>query len=476
MQKRTLLLLLVVLTAALGADRDEEWKRRLHRGPRGLEGPTGSDGGSGAIGPQGLAGDTGPSGGNTGAQGAAGARGAQGAIGSTGNVGGVGQKGATGARGVIGAVGATGLVGDTGDDYIFPGQRGATGVTGPTGRRGNTGAVGSVGVTGADNETPGGVGNDGDTGAQGAAGPQGATGPQGVTGPRGIPGALAGRGPQGPSGDAGTNGATGQSGFNGTAPLILTETFISAQWPNPPQGQLFTIPTNVTLINIEIWGGGGSTQNASSGLGVYSTFVCPGATAGVYASASYFTRGVRQLRAFVGFGGLYGRNGEATTVVDVPEDNGPENNLISIEADGGTGTVIHHSCSTLSESGIVPPLAPAGIANIYGSNLVANSDFYDLGSGSGTGYVAIMPAGDTVQQVLAGGGTGGTVFGALSQPGAPGVLTTSSTSGVATSAIRTPGAIAVGGAGCVATAGSLGTTPSFCFGSPGGDGLVRIWY
>jgi hypothetical protein len=153
-----------------------------------------------------------------------------------------GSAGPTGPQGPQGATGATGATGPQGSQGLT-GATGATGSTGATGPQGPTGPQGLTGVTGPQ-------GPKGDTGATGSAGPQGATGATGATGPQGPIGFT---GPQGPQGVQGIQGPPGTSAGFARIPDIRIFTTSGT----------FVVPTNVTKIMVELWGGGGGGGNGN---------------------------------------------------------------------------------------------------------------------------------------------------------------------------------------------------------------------
>jgi hypothetical protein len=299
-------------------------------GPAGPQGPVGPAGPQGSAGPQGPKGDTGPTGavgptGLTGPQGPAGAQGPKGDIGATGLT---GTTGATGATGSIGPMGPQGPKGDTGatgsTGAVGPtGLTGPQGPTGPQGSKGDTGAVGPVGPAGPQG-LKGDTGPTGATGAAGAVGPTGLTGPQGPAGPQGPKGDTGATGPAGPSGTTGPTGPQGPAGPTGG--LIGRQEFLSSG------GGTFTfvVPTGVTRLSVELYGGGGG--------GAISQ--CPGGGGGgggAYTSTILTVQEGQTLTISVG------APGSAATGYSVPGNKGGDtqvldaNNAVLAVAGGGAG-------------------------------------------------------------------------------------------------------------------------------------------
>src|SRR4051812_14144710 len=97
----------------------------------------------------------------------------------------------------------------------------------------------------------------------GPAGPQGPKGDPGPQGPAGPPGGPAGpAGSAGPQGLPGTPGPQGPPGASGSA--IPTVQVFNASGA-------FVAPSNVTRVEVEVWGGGGAggsvKTNLPTGLG-----------------------------------------------------------------------------------------------------------------------------------------------------------------------------------------------------------------
>jgi hypothetical protein len=120
---------------------------------------------------------------------------------------------------------------------VFTVDLGAVGPVGPAGPQGPQGPIGP----------PGGTGSQGPAGAQG---PQGSQGPPGPQGPQGTTGAT------GPTGLAGATGAAGPPGTAGPSNFRL---FIG--------NDTFTVPSGVSLIQIEAVGAGGAGANFGGGGG-----------------------------------------------------------------------------------------------------------------------------------------------------------------------------------------------------------------
>src|SRR5207237_1109993 len=93
----------------------------------------------------------------------------------------------------------------------------------------------------------------GDTGAAGAQGLKGDTGAAGAQGLKGDTGAAGAQGPAGPPGPAGTGGS-----LHGVAEFI--------------NSGIFTVPTGVTSVLVEIWGGGGGGGGSCRNLDTVNRF------------------------------------------------------------------------------------------------------------------------------------------------------------------------------------------------------------
>jgi hypothetical protein len=185
---KTLIAMLVVLTACANEAPNNTTSPDALVGPQGPQGPQGLKGDPGVQGDKGDKGDVGPQGpqglkgdkGDTGAQGTQGPQGPKGDTGAQGPQGFQGTQGPQGLKGDMGAQGAQGLKGDKGD-------KGDTGAQGPQGLKGDTGAQGAQGLQGLKGDT-GAQGLKGDKGDQGIQGLQGVQGPKGDTGAQGIQG------------------------------------------------------------------------------------------------------------------------------------------------------------------------------------------------------------------------------------------------------------------------------------------------
>lgn len=139
-------------------------------------------------------------------------------------------------------------------------QQGPQGPAGPTGPRGATGPAGPAGPTGATGST-GPAGPPGPMGTTGPAGPAGPAGPMGATGATGSAGPA---GPQGPPGPGGSGG--GITVFN--TPSVLAQSYV--------------VPSGVTEVMVEAWGGGGGANIGNGGSGCDGRALIP-----VTAGASY---------------------------------------------------------------------------------------------------------------------------------------------------------------------------------------------
>jgi hypothetical protein len=308
-------------------------------GPQGPAGPQGAQGIQGEVGPQGPAGSNGIDGTNgqdgapgpqgiQGIQGEAGPQGIQGIQGEMGPQGPIGLTGATGPQGPIGLTGPTGATGATGPQ----GPIGLTGATGPQGPIGLTGATGATGATGPQ-------GPQGIQGIQGEVGPQGQIGLTGATGPQGPIGLTGQTGPQGTAGSNGSNGqnslvktttetagvncATGgvklefgiDANTNGVLDALeinssLTKYICNGDAANQLNGgssfsnvQVFqvpgsfnwTVPTGVTKVVVECWGGGASGTHFT---GSYA------GSAGGYGKGIYSVTSGQIINVTVGAGGI----------------------------------------------------------------------------------------------------------------------------------------------------------------------------
>ncbi len=177
-----------------------------------------------------------------------------------------------------------------------PGPTGPTGPVGPTGPAGATGAQGATGSQGPTG-SQGAVGPTGPQGSTGAAGPTGPQGPTGAQGPAGATGAVGATGPQGPAGvqgptgSQGPAGATGPTGPAGSGGYTNMQVFTS--------NGTFTVPSGVTNIMVEVWGGGGGGASGSSG----GTRGCGGMGGGYGKSYLTVTPGANHA-VVIGAGGL----------------------------------------------------------------------------------------------------------------------------------------------------------------------------
>jgi hypothetical protein len=124
------------------------------------------------------------------------------------------------------------------------GPQGSAGPPGTNGSQGPTGPQGSVGPAGP-------TGPQGPAGAQGRPGTNGLSivGPAGTNGTPGSPGDPGATGPTGPQGPPGPNGAPGPAGPTGTGGVPHMLVFDT--------NGVFVVPTGVSNIIFETWGGGG---------------------------------------------------------------------------------------------------------------------------------------------------------------------------------------------------------------------------
>ena len=252
-------------------------------------------------------------------------------------------NGATGPQGPIGLTGATGPTGSQGPIGLTgaQGPQGIQGVAGTTGLQGPAGAAGTNGLntlvlttsepSGA-NCSNGGVkieyGLDanyngildaieinsslsqyvcnGATGPQGPASATGAQGPVGLTGPQGPQGIQGVTGAQGPIGLTGPQGAQGIQGPTGaTGPSMFSNMLVYAT----PGTFSWTVPTGVTKIMVEVWGGGGGGGNSSATV----TGVLSSGAGGGYGRSIFSVTSSTNYSIVVGAGGTAGGGDGATS-------------------------------------------------------------------------------------------------------------------------------------------------------------------
>jgi hypothetical protein len=308
---------------------------------------TGAQGAAGPVGPSGPTGPTGPAG-ATGPQGPAGPTGAQGPQGASGAV---GPQGPTGPQGPIGPQGLVGVMGPVGP-------------IGPAGPQGDAGPAGPVGITNrgawaatvsyntndavADQgqywlalspssgvEPPGSAGGPqvwlliAEKGNDGAPGP---TGPPGI----GLPGPT---GPTGPAGPQGSPGPIGPTGLPGTGILNGTQDFTG--------NGIWTAPSGVTRVIVELWGGGGGGGINGGPLGLTSGF---GGGAGAYARSVIVVTPGNIYSVTIGAGGAEDVDGGASQFTD-------NTNTVLLQSGGGVQGYDGSGSKTCSSS---PPYCGSG--------------------------------------------------------------------------------------------------------------------
>lgn len=176
-------------------------------------------------------------------------------------------------------------------------------------------------------------GDKGDTGAQGQPGAQGPPGAQGQPGAQGVQGPPGEQGPPGPQGPA---GPAGGGGLNGTQEFTVSGTF--------------AVPSGVTHIFVEMWGGGGGGEGGSRGDdGICNLLHCPrpgnpgsGGGSGAYLRSVIPVTPGETYNIIVGNGGAGGSGGTASAV-GAPGIDGANSEVSSaggivlISAGGGAG-------------------------------------------------------------------------------------------------------------------------------------------
>ena len=254
-----------------------------------------------------------------------------------------GPTGLTGATGAASTVtGPTGLTGATGAASTITGPTGLTGatgadstVTGPTGLTGATGAASTVtgptgltGATGADSTVTGPTGLTGATGAASTVtGHTGLTGPTGATGPIStVPGPTGAQGPTGPAGSGGGGGGgdgpTGPTGANGaTIPYIFDGGDPTSVYSVGPAfdagGVTVTGPTGGTNLILQLRRGAASQWNSANPT-------LADGEIGLETDTRQFKIGNGSTGwTGLGYGGLQGPTGPATTVYSTLTVNGP---------------------------------------------------------------------------------------------------------------------------------------------------------
>lgn len=387
-------------------------------GPQGLEGEPGPQGPAGADGQDGLSAyEIWLAEGNTGTM-------SDFLNGITGPLGPQGIQGPAGSQGIQGPVGATGPQGPQGAQGT-PGVAGPTGATGPAGVQGLQGTQGPAGTNGTNGSSAyqvalsnGFVGTEAQwlVSLQGATGVQGPAGAQGI---QGIPGAVGATGATGQNGlnalikttteAAGancTNGGTKiETGIdaNGNGVLDVGEVnasqttyvcngtdisssgvqFSNMEVYSTPGSYIWTCPTGVTKIMVEVWGGG-SGGNAGSERG--------GAGGGYGKQILTVIPGILYTLV-VGVGGTYVAGAPPTAT-----SGGTTNFSNLISATGGTAWVCCSSggnggtsSATFNVSGTRGRVYPTYNAQIGGSagnggnGGAPGENGYAPGGGGGTG-------------------------------------------------------------------------------------------
>jgi hypothetical protein len=414
-------------------------------GAQGLQGPTGNDGAIGAQGPIGLTGAEGPQG----IQGVAGVNGVNGTDGRSAYeiavlIGFVGTE----TQWLLSLVGATGPAGATG----------AQGIQGPTGNDGSTGPQGPIGLTGATGPQgiQGPAGNDGSTGPQGPIGLTGATGPQGIQGPAGTNGTNGVDGKntlaKTTSEAAGANCATGgmkieygldannnnilEAGeINATLTKYVCDGNVGATGPagNYISGNGISIssdtislsnsllssiakgnvkigysssstwicPSNVSQIQVELWGGGGGGGSSSgcvyrwNGAKCYVYYnqgIITGVAGGNGGKGGYNKTVINvipglEYSIILGAGGIGGIGGCTVAVnngtggIQGGESSFKQGSNVLLTAQGGTGgTKGTVGCICPTQVGTVPVSCTGSQAGTAGSNAIVTNYSLPLSS------------------------------------------------------------------------------------------------
>jgi collagen type I/II/III/V/XI/XXIV/XXVII alpha len=353
----------------------------------GAVGAQGQQGLTGAQGAQGLQGLTGPAGTN----GINGAVGPQGPIGLTGSTGAQGAQGIAGPQGEQGVTGTTGVAGKNTLVKTTSETAGINCVTGGTkvevGLDVNSNGVldtSEVNVTLTKyvcNGVAGATGAQGLAGSNGAIGPQGAIGPAGTQGLQGVAGTNGTNGVDGkntllnttvePAGvnctnggtkievglDANANGVLESSEVNITLTKYVCNGSTSQNTVNggssfsnlmnysTPGTFVWTVPTGVTRVIVECWGGGAagtyymSSVGGSSGgygKGIYN--VTPGDNISIIVGSG----GVPYVNYHVGggsssFGTLISSSGGTTAGAGGSQPGNSNGNILSLKGGFNTG-------------------------------------------------------------------------------------------------------------------------------------------
>jgi hypothetical protein len=185
-------------------------------------------------------------------------------------------------------------------------------------------------------------GDKGDVGATGATGPQGLIGLTGATGPQGPAGADGKTILNGNNDPISSQGIDGDFYIN-TATSILFGPKANGVWPagvslNTSSGgssgqrmavftssSTFLVPTGVTSVIVELWGGGGGGSQGSVGTrgswGKQSVSVVPGTSVAVtvgVGGAAAPVRGLSECGGTSFFGDLYARGGRGGNQANCP--------------------------------------------------------------------------------------------------------------------------------------------------------------
>ncbi len=171
------------------------------------------------------------------------------------------------------------------------------------------------------------------------------------------------------------NGTLKINGQPGTAGQVLTSTGTGLAWgnletalpymrwqvlANPANGFRWTVPSGITEVMVELWGGGGGGSSPTAQMGNASVPGNAGGGSGAYASAVINVNNVAELIVDVGSGGS-GSTGSSASDGQASEIRWSRLGVnYQIEASGGLG-------SKNGNSGQGGPVNPA--ANIVPSNI-----------------------------------------------------------------------------------------------------------
>lgn len=194
-------------------------------------------------------------------------------------------------------------------------------------------------------------------------------GPQGVRGLRGLVGRAGAVGPAGPAGVTGAQGAAGLSGATGArGPVGGT----GATGPAGPGAQSFTasgsytVPSGVSMIEVEVWGagggGGGAANNPGGGGGGGATVI---ATIPVSAGSSCtVTVGAGGSGGSLGYDGTSGQDSSVSCANGVATANGGGYGTYSGSGGaGGASAFSNDAVALMSASGSQgqPASSPRGL-------------------------------------------------------------------------------------------------------------------